>query len=147
MFLNLILVRRHVTGGVFIGSEEIKIAELVLILSIFLVIFQQNQVAFLLHMDVPRVLSPSHRQDGQDELNRPNNTLADGLFAVHEVSGYLSKPNISQSAHTLHLIFLILFESHRVPRNSLHFLVQPVQFSNSLDLLHFHVLDLGDVLR
>ena len=115
VLLDFILVRRHVVGGVFVGSEKVKIAELVFVLSIFLVVFKQNQVSFLLHVNVPRVLATANCQDGQNELNRSNNTLSDGFLAVHEVSGYFSKSSIPQSAHTSHLVFLILFKSHWIP--------------------------------
>jgi hypothetical protein len=145
MVFDFILVRRHVVGGVFVGSEKVKIAELVFVLSVFLVVFKQNQVSLLLHVNVPRVLATANCQDSQNELNRSNNTLSDGFFAVHEVSGYFSESSISQSAHTSHLVFLILFKSHWVPCNSLHFFIQPVQFSHCLDLLHLHVFNFGNM--
>lgn len=114
MILDLILIRGHVAGGVLIGGEEIQIAELVLIFRVLLVIFQEDQVALLLNVNVPRVLPTSHSQNSQDKLDRSNNTLPDGFFAVHQFRCYLSQSYITECTDTLDLVLLILLKTNGV---------------------------------
>ena len=120
IFFDLALIRGHVIGGVLIGGKEIQIGEFLLLLVSCSIILEQNEVAFLLNVDAPGVLSSSDGHDGLQKLQGADHTFI-AILVIHDLLCFLAEEGILKCADGLNFVFLVLFEGEGIPVDFLDF--------------------------